>query len=259
VIILAGYNPSYPEHNMGDAILMIPFISHLAEHAGEPVFYKLNNHEVEELIPDHPNLHAMRTLPLESTHRILRCSVNDLIERQHRRIHPTIGIFQLHNMQVPTDQWAIRPQLSYREEQVPAYDYVISPFTEDKNREMPMSTLRSLLEQLPGSKCLIGRKGEPMNWAGVSYGYGESLHWVCSLMQRARCVITVDNGPGRLAHALDHPHHILLASTIVPYHWAAYPMAKMLYAEPRAWSVDNILELCRLHKVNDDLNWPAAS
>jgi hypothetical protein len=242
VILLGGYNRGYGETNMGDAVLQIPFILHMARAAGEPVYFEMLNDSVKALVPKHENLFSLRCLPVDSVQRTLRLSINDVIFRFHRQTHPTIGLFDLHGVARPTEDWAIRPELQFEMQAVPEYDYLISPFSEDKNREWPLHNWQLVLEHLSAPVGVLGGAYEPKPWEGVDYIYGRPLDEVCSLIAKAKCLITIDAGPSRLAHALAHPKHVLLCSSVVTQVWGSYPGARVIYGHPHAWQWSQIVE-----------------
>jgi len=240
LIVFAGFHRNYPETNLGDGLLMIPLIMHFAE--SQEVYLEMNNKAVQALLK-HPRIHDIRELPSESTQSVVRIAMNDLIAQLDRNFHPTVGLFKLFS--VPTTASVLTPQISYNQEVTETYDYVIAPFSEDKNREWELSRWNNIIPNL-GKVAVIGHSNDMTPWPNVDYHLGKSLDYVCSLMKNAKRVVTIDSGPSRLGHALElNDKQYILCSNIVPQAWGSYPQAKTLYGNPRDWTPNIVNDFIR--------------
>ena len=242
MIIFSGYREGYPEHNMGDAILTIPFITYMANL--ETVYLQMHNEEVRELI-DHPNIKPITQLYQATNQNCLRLSINDVILTIGRDFHPSVGLFKLFDVKISEE--VLTPKINFKKQKVEKYDYVISPFTEDKNREWDLNNWNKVLPYL-GKVAIIGSIREPIPWTfdNVDYIYGESLDYVCSLLEEADKIVTIDTGPSRLAHALNLGNkHYILCSCVVPLVWGTYPEAKKMYGIPRDWTSESVLDFIK--------------
>jgi len=242
MILLVGHNRAHPETNMGDAVLQIPLILHLARSSAEPIYFEMLNAAVRELVPRRANLFDLRELPAQSVQVTIWSSINDVITRFNRSTHPTLGLFDLHGIPRPSDSWALRPELSFVHQPAPHYDFLIAPFSWDKNREWPLWNWDAVIQGLPGRVGILGAASEPKMWTGVDYQYGLALDQVCSLICSAHCLVTIDTGPARLAHGLGHPNHVLLCSSVVPKVWGTYPGARVIYGATSTWRSDDVLK-----------------
>jgi len=76
--------------------------------------------------------------------------------------------------------------------------------------------------------------------------HGLPIKVVAALLQDASVVVTLENGLGHLAHAVDAPM-VMIYSDIVPLGWANPVEARrcaVLYGDPRAVTVDEVTAAC---------------
>ena len=82
------------------------------------------------------------------------------------------------------------------------------------------------------------RRSNPL-WRNL---YGLPIKVVAALLQNAALVVTLENGIGHLAHAVDAPM-VMIYSNIVPLGWANPVEAtccEVLYDDPRKITVDAV-------------------
>jgi ADP-heptose:LPS heptosyltransferase len=73
--------------------------------------------------------------------------------------------------------------------------------------------------------------------------YGLPIRIVAALMEQAACVVTLENGIGHLAHAVDAPM-VMIYSDVVPLGWACPAEAtrcKVLYGPPTRTELDQVV------------------
>jgi hypothetical protein len=109
----------------------------------------------------------------------------------------------------------------------------------------PIDEWKALLPKLGGKIVHLGSGEDPKPFDGIDYFYDQPLDRVACLLNKARVVITIDNGIGRLAHAVGHPKHILLCSNVVGEVWGSYDGAHTIYDSPKAFGQDRVLNLIR--------------
>ena len=78
---------------------------------------------------------------------------------------------------------------------------------------------------------------------GVTRLYGLPIKVVAALLERADCVVTVENGIGHLCHAVDAAS-VVIYSDLMPLAWAnpaESTLARVLYGDPHELTCDAVL------------------
>jgi ADP-heptose:LPS heptosyltransferase len=78
---------------------------------------------------------------------------------------------------------------------------------------------------------------------GVTRLYGLPIKVVAALLERADCVVTVENGIGHLCHAVDAAS-VVIYSDLMPLAWAnpaESTLARVLYGDPHALTCDAVI------------------
>jgi ADP-heptose:LPS heptosyltransferase len=206
----------------------------------------MTNKDVAGLIPKKYNLKWWEDMHGEAAHMTYRVHIGDVFDKcggQHG-CHPTSGFFQIYSRQ-SSFPYAVQPEIEYEVKDQPQYDYVISAMSKANGVRMwPIDEWKKLLPQLNGSICMVGAKDEDHPFEGIDYFCGHPLQDVAAVLKKARCVITIDNGIGRLAHAVGC-NHVLLLSTAVGEIWGSYPGAHTIYSPPKEFGVDRVLATVR--------------
>ena len=239
MVILANYHPNYTEHNMGDALLAVPFIQYLAR--TNEVYLEMQNKEVFQLLPPDPNIKTIRQMPAGGVDFCFRLSINDVILRwPDRNLNPTDGLFRMFGLPGVAPPAILSPQV-YNDDM--DYDYVIAPWVYEGNeREWPVDGWTSIIPRL-GKVAVIGAKENHPFMLGPHYYSGKSLSLVAHLMKRAKRIVTMESGPSRLVQALGlSSKHYMLAMPWFPRVWIAGPESKLLVADLPSLSPEAVFD-----------------
>jgi ADP-heptose:LPS heptosyltransferase len=109
----------------------------------------------------------------------------------------------------------------------------------------PIPEWTELLSKLDGRIVHLGSGSDPYPFECIEYFYDQPLQRVADLIRKAKTVITIDNGIGRLTHAVGHPRHIMLCSNAVGEVWGTYDEAHTIYGPPKEFGVQRVLDLIR--------------
>lgn len=129
---------------------------------------------------------------------------------------------------------------------------VSNPEREDgqgRKKDWPAERWRELARQVREKYDLevftIGSERDPFpTESGVSALHGLPIKVVAALLENAACVVTVENGIGHLAAAVDAPI-VLIYSNMMPLSWANPAEAtacEVIYRDPRQITVDEVLD-----------------
>jgi hypothetical protein len=150
-------------------------------------------------------------------------------------MHPIQHLFQYVGLPVPDP--VPQPQLDVPDRPCASFDYVLAPYTTATERSMTHEQWCDLRNAL---RPLIGIN------AGIEH---EPLDDLVRLMRNAKCVITVDAGPSRLAYAAGVKNHVILDSTVTPWQWQTHPGATHVPGRVEGtqamWDVNEIAEVVR--------------
>jgi ADP-heptose:LPS heptosyltransferase len=237
--------------NLGDSLCALPVLESLRqEHPNLEILFR--NESVAQLMPK--NLRERCSWDLKNGgYDVLVLGMWEAVKRFGRIAHPTQLLYMLAGLEPPKE--VPRPKIVF-DNNAPAYDYVVAPFTkDDRERGWDIDSWSDLFRQLaesdPGATiCVVGGKSDHVfAHNAVSHCYGQSLAYVASMIKNARrAVITLDSGPSHIAHAVNSKNHILLMSAVNVREWA-WPGARLLYAPPHGWSVKQVLrEIERIAK-----------
>ncbi len=126
-----------------------------------------------------------------------------------------------------------------------------NPMREDEkggSKEWPLENWQTLCEYIRSSMgceiISIGSEFDPQIKSPLwKNRYGLPINIVAALLQKAQCVITLENGIGHLTHAVDATT-VMLYSDIVPLGWANPAEASrcsVLYGDPHVMSVNDVI------------------
>ena len=241
MIILHSYESSRGSL-LGDSICGIPVVTALTELAqarGEDVYYDCPNADVAALMPKKLGLKSIYEMPSGGQHMVHRISIHDLFARFQHQFHPTVGLCVMQGISAG-QSGSLRPEIEFERVDVPVYDIIISPFSRANGvRMMPIAHWDQVLLQFSDLKiAVVGATGEPQAFIqkNVSYEYGRPIHEVCSLLEAAKLVVTIDNGIGRLMSALT-AQHLLLCSNAVQANWGLYD-TNYIFDHPKNFNVN---------------------
>jgi hypothetical protein len=227
---------------LGDSICGIPAVTKLAALAAarnEVVYYDCPNAFVRAIMPAKLGLRSLYEAPSNEAHTIHRISVHALFEQFTHHYHPTVGMCLMQQLELAgTDP--IKPLIEFTKISVPSYDLIFSPFSRANGvRMMPIAEWQGLLGRLSDLKiACIGSAEEPQPFANIDYLYGLPPHEVCSYLDAAKLVVTIDNGIGRLMSALSSQHLLLCSSAVWPQ-WGLYPATASIYDSPKNFNVND--------------------
>jgi hypothetical protein len=234
---------------LGDSLMSLPLIKILSERTQHrtSLFLQMSNRHTASLIPQRWGYKDIWDVPIDAAQAVKRIYVQDMYKQfgQHT-VHPTVGFLNYFGFNEFTE--AVRPEIEFNfNEQVPQYDFIISAVSRANGVRMwPFEEWKRFLPQLRqhGTVCMVGTEEDGRPFEDIDYFYGHSLQDSCSLLSKARCVITIDNGIGRLMHAIGG-NHVLLCSNAVGQVWGTYPGAHVIYDSPKAFGVERVLSLVR--------------
>jgi hypothetical protein len=167
--------------------------------------------------------------------------------------------------ELPPMQYKINPtiypatgQVVYDEIPAP-YDFLISPWARGGERAMPVQMIYNLMSVLdqtyPGCRIgILGGVGDPQltfrSGAPFDYVYGYYVENLIRIMQQAKCVITTDSGPSRVAHLINLKQHVLVYnSEVYPKVWVNRPGVALVGGMPQTWNIGRILQAIGKVKV----------
>ena len=194
----------------GDAIMVLPAICGLAERH-DTVYLAMYNRQVLK-IADLPEnvVDALQSEPrfVQQPMEVLwlaagaACDYSPGQEPAMSLIHrfmPRAGLPVDLNV-LPQPRINV-PDVAEHDEATHGYDVLLAPWTTAAERTMTPKQVRQLCHALaPLEVALVGGKDDP-RIAYYDHLYGEDFAFVARTMRRAKCVVTVDAFPGRLAHA----------------------------------------------------------
>jgi len=240
---------------VGDSLVTFPFIQKVSESSSEQSFLFMKNWWVQKLMPSHYNIKPIGEMTLNDAklnHKVYVLDIQDVFRKYCMTDHPTIGFFKLHGIDIPTTDWAILPDISFDNNAAPdkQYDVVISPYSVSgaNNKTWPKEKWNELIKKLNGySICVLGSAIDEQIYEGVDYVFGMGASEVCAIMNRAMCVITVDNGIGHMAHSINKGNHLFLYSSAVIKGWSNYPQSDFIYKKMNEIEVSEVL--CRTKSI----------
>lgn len=215
--------------------MVLPTLCGLAE-VNDIVFYAMANAQIQE-IADLPNncvnvfdaepYFRNRTLPVQMLGVAAAIGYRFWDEMMHP-IHSLMAHagLDLDPNVLPT------PKIKIEKERVTPYDVVLAPFAKATERSLSSEDLLELAQAIAGKyTAVVGgphekkRSDGAREWYDDDY-YGYSFNFIANLMQKARCVVTADSFPGRLAHAAGlTTNHIILDSGATPWQTQSHPGA----------------------------------
>jgi ADP-heptose:LPS heptosyltransferase len=174
-------------------------------------------------------------------------------------LHPTQCLMAWAGLDVPDH--VPQPKLNVPDMDVPAYDFIVAPWSRARDRSLETAEAVELVDTL-AQLCdepriaILGGVTDPfwpvVPWhpgGVVAYEYGKPWPYVVNLMRRCKkAVITTDSAPSRLAHAAGITNHVLLAASVTPPQWQSHPGVHMVYGPPRQWKLDQILDAVQAAK-----------
>lgn len=223
------------------------------EPLGETFLNMPNGNVVLPLLPKRFGIRPITELTSGRDHKVWDINVQTLSAMVGHRRHPTAGYYETVGLPAPHE--AIPPPIEWDEDpEMPEYDFAITTQSRaNGSRMMPIETWKALLAQLSGRIVHLGSAEDPRPFdnPNVEYYHGEPLTKVACLMSKAKCLITLDNGIGRMAHAVQafRPtnNHVLLCSHAVAPMWGSYPGAHLIWGDPKSWQVPQILQ--QVHSI----------
>lgn len=121
-----------------------------------------------------------------------------------------------------------QPKIKITPVDVPRYDVVLAPWSRGEVKSMQGIQALNLIREMQ-NKWSVALIGGPDDLAPASMKahtfYGKDYNWVANLMIKAKCVVSVDSFPSRLAHAAGVKRHVILNSKVVPWIWQSHPGA----------------------------------
>jgi hypothetical protein len=247
--------------NIGDALCAIPIVHLLAEQV-DRLYVAFRNAHVLELMQWPKNACPLWEVPPGNTPMLVVRVNAHHSQLGGKRWHPTQHYCAMAGFPMPTT--VPRPRVAVGELAVPAYDFLVAPFTANLGeRTWPLHNYRALLQDLratyPGcSVAMLGGRGDPQPWPRlgeaplgmsseeVAYEYGRSLPEVIAMMRKAKkAVITVDSAPNRLAWASGIDYHVLVCANVVPEAWGGYPGVHLVYGNIWTITPATVLETVR--------------
>jgi len=236
------------DKNIGDSIMAAPAICAFAKEFSDcSIRLQMANEEVQRLMAWPDNVRPTTYDPTDADDAFEIGVVAALGGGYFFKDvgHPTQQFYALLGLDVPC--MPQQPALDDFPVVVPAYDYLIAPWSKDPARGMRVPEVEALVDILGPNQNRIGilgaRGDEPLlGFDADDYIYGETLSYVANLMRACKkAVITTDSACSRLAHAAGISNHALIATTITPLQWQMHPKASVVYAAPHQWRTRDLL------------------
>jgi len=241
--------------HFGDSLMVLPAICGLAE-KHDTVWLAMRNRQILEIADLPPNvIDILNSEPqwAESTQNALwlaagaACDYDpgkkpemSLIHRFMLRagLEPDLSVLPQPKIKAPPPEEYAKPN----------FDILVAPWTTARERTMTQDQMEALaygLEEL-GRLLVVGGPCDPMAYGPCEIKYGVPFGQVASLMQRAKCVVTVDSFGGRLAHAAGvGSRHIILDSGATPWITQAHPGAIQVKGRMEKgqalWNIEDIV------------------
>lgn len=170
-------------------------------------------------------------------------------------MHPIHSLMSWAGLDLDPDVLPV-PRIKIEAMDMPIYDVLLAPWARAPERTLNGTQSRELCDELHMlglHVALVGGANDMQTMMdfprakSVTFGYwGKSFAEVANLMRAARCVVTADSFPGRLAHAAGiGDRHIILDSGATPPQTQTHPGAVMVrgWREGSArWNVPQIVE-----------------
>jgi hypothetical protein len=242
---------------IGDALMALPAICGLAERCDK--LYLAQTNRAVAALADYPAnvIDVLRSEPHWRSQSMpttvlgfaAACNYNPM----RSPMHPIHMLMAWAGLEVYPDvlpQPKIRvPEVAARDEVSVSYDVVLAPWTDARERTMTPLQVRQLIVALsPGNFAVLGGATDDRLALGTNaeLGYGWPLDYVARVMRRAKCVVTIDSGPGRLAHAAGiGDRHIILDSTVTPQRSQGHPGATFVRGGIKdgqaLWNIEEIV------------------
>jgi hypothetical protein len=243
------------DDGIGDSICALPLVAPLSRRF-DFLFLAFRRPDVLNLIEPPANVLPLWRVPAGVRDMRLIALNAPASQASGKRFHPTQHFCLLAGL--PLVDPVIPPPVIVATHGLPAYDFLIAPFTNDPgSREWPLDRYPTLFAALrvayPRSTiAILGADSDPRPWpdacgqtptaATVHYEYGRKLTEIIAMMRlTTKAVITVDSAGNRLAWLAGIRNHVLLCADCVPLAWGAYPGAHTIYGDIKSIEVDRVL------------------